>query len=93
MNNRELVKKLAEKRGMSQADTKRMLDTVTRNFCDHLARGISFTIPDLGTFRTQVREKRRSYNPHYKKEMELPPKRVVDFTPGKYLKDIFKNSD
>lgn len=91
MNTKEMVVALAEHWDMTQAEAREMLDKMIQTFNDHLARGYSFTIPELGTFKIHTREKRRSYNPHYEKYMMLPPKQVVDFSPSKGLKEDIKN--
>lgn len=90
MNTSELVKILAENRGMTQAETRQLLDTIIDTFNSNLSAGYAFTIPKLGTFSTKVREERESYNPHYEQYMKLPPKRVVAFNPSKGLKEGLK---
>lgn len=93
MNTAEVVEALAKNWDMSQAETRRLLDLILHTFTDHLARGTGFTVPELGTFGTHTREKRRSYNPHYEKYMMLPPKRVVDYSPSKGLKEDAKEME
>lgn len=90
MNTSDLVKILASNWDMTQAETRRLLDTITQIFNDNLAGGNAFTIPKLGTFNTKTREERKSYNPHYEQYMKLPPKRVVTFSPNKGLKEDLK---
>lgn len=90
MNNSDLVSALAESLDMSQAETRRLLDTVVTIFKDNLAKDVSFTVPELGTFDTRTRKQRKAFNPHYRKYMMLPPKRVVDFRPSKGLKEDLK---
>lgn len=91
MNNSDVVTALAENWDMSLAETRRLLDTIVNTFKENLAQGTSFTIPELGTFDTHTRSKRRAYNPHYEQFMMLPPKRVVDFRPSKGLKEDLKD--
>ena len=90
MNTSDLVAALADNWDMSKAETRRLLDIIVQTFNDNIAGGNSFTIPDLGTFGVHTRESRESYNPHYEQYMKLPPKRVVDFTPSKGLKEELK---
>lgn len=90
MNTSDLVAALADNWDMSQAETRRLLDVIVQTFNDNIAGGNDFTIPELGTFGTHIREARKSYNPHYEQYMTLPPKRVVDFTPSKGLKEELK---
>lgn len=91
MNTKDVVAALAENWDMSKAESRRLLDVIVQTFCDNLAKGKSFTIPGLGTFSTHTREERKSYNPHYKQHMQLPPKRTVDFKPSKGVKEALKN--
>ena len=91
MNNSDVVSALAENWDMSLAETRRLLDTIIDTFKDQLAQGDSFTIPELGTFDTHTRSKRRAFNPHYEQYMMLPPKRVVDYRPSKGLKEDVKD--
>jgi nucleoid DNA-binding protein len=93
MNTSDLVTVLAENWDMTQAEVREFLDAVTQTFTENIASGNSFTIPELGTFSTTTRKKRKSFNPHYEQYMELPPKRVVDFNPSKGLKEDFKQVD
>ena len=90
MNTSDLVAALAENWDMSHNETRQLLDVIVQTFNDNLAGGNAFTIPELGTFNTNTREERESYNPHYEQYMKLPPKRVVDFSPSKGLKDDLK---
>ncbi|NGP88139.1 HU family DNA-binding protein [Aliifodinibius halophilus] len=90
MNTSDLVKALANNWDMSQAETRRLLDTIVNRLTDNLANGNTFTIPELGTFELSTRGERESYNPHYEQYMKIPPKRVVDFKPSKGLKEDFK---
>jgi DNA-binding protein HU-beta len=90
MNTSDLVKALANNWDMTQAETRRLLDTITQTFNANLAKGNAFSVPQLGTFSTKTREERKSYNPHYEQYMKLPPKRVVTFSPSKGLKEDLK---
>ncbi len=90
MNTSDLVAKLADNWDMSKAETRRLLDTIVETFSDSLANGKTFTIPELGTFGSSTRDERESYNPHYEQYMKLPPKRTVDYSPSKSLKEDLK---
>lgn len=91
MNTSEVVEALSKSLEMSKAETRRLLDLALDICKENLAGGNGFSIPELGTFGTHTREERKSYNPHYKQYMMLPPKRVVDFTPSKSLKEEVKH--
>lgn len=93
MNTTEVVTVLAENRNLSKAETRRLLDVAVQTFNDKLAQGKSFSVPELGTFSTHTRESRRSFNPHYRQYIQLPPKRVVRFNPSKGLKEDAKQME
>lgn len=90
MNTSDIVTVLAENWGMSQAETRRLLDVIVQTFNDNIAGGNTFTVSGLGTFGANTREERKSYNPHYQQYMNLPPKRVVSFSPSKGIKEDLK---
>ncbi|EGV00497.1 HU family DNA-binding protein [Mycoplasmopsis columbina] len=45
-------------------------------------------LSQLGTFETKIRRGRDTVNPFNKEEIHVPEKRVVKFTPSKYLREI-----
>lgn len=91
MNGSELIKRLAERLGRPQHEIRWLLKSSTGIFKKTLGVDSSFTIPKLGTFGTHMRHKRKAYNPHYKKFVVLPSKRVVFFHPSSVLKDRIKD--
>lgn len=93
MNTGDVVKALADHWDLTQAESRRLLDNIVKILNDNISSGNAFTIPGLGTFRTSTREERKSYNPHYKQYMKLPPKRTVDFSPSKGLKENLKQME
>lgn len=90
MNTSDVVATLADNWDMSKAETRRLMDAIVQKFNENLTTGYTFTIPELGTFGTTTRDERTSYNPHYEQYMKLPPKRVVNFSPSKGLKEDLK---
>lgn len=90
MNTSDVVAKLADNWDMTQAETRRMMDSIVEVFNENIAKDNAFTVPQLGTFGATTRDERKSYNPHYEQYMKLPPKRVVDFSASKGLKDDLK---
>lgn len=86
----ELIDRLSEKTGNSKKDTRDQLESVLNELTDHLSKGDGFTIPDLGTFKTETKEVRKIYNPHHEAYMLIPPKRSVDFTQSATLKEKLK---
>lgn len=93
MNTSDLVAKLADNWDMTQSDARELLDVIIHVFNDNIAAGQRFSVPELGTFGTKTRKKRKSFNPHYEQYMMLPPKRVVEFNASKSIKEDLKKVD
>ena len=90
MNYSDLIDQLAEATNSPKSQTKELIETAVSVLSDELGKGNGFSIPQLGTFTTKVNEVKKIYNPHYKKYMLVPPKRVVEFSPASGLKDNLK---
>ena len=90
MTNSEIIKNLSLSLGKSQVEIKRLLKSSTKIIRDTLDEDIGVTIPGLGTFRSNLKKKRKSFNPYHNKFMLLPPKRIIRFHPGSSIKNEFK---
>jgi len=86
MNTKDIVRHLALKSGKTQVETRKLLAACIAVLKQVLDDGRGFTIPGLGTFRIRIRDARVAYIPRYKQKMQLPPKKVVTFSPGAALK-------
>jgi len=73
---------------MTQTDVEELYDSLVEILTDHLSNNETFTIPGFGSFQTKVRASYKSYNPHYKKMMIIPKKKVVHFNTSTRLKNI-----
>ncbi|MEE9466222.1 MAG: HU family DNA-binding protein [Candidatus Neomarinimicrobiota bacterium] len=91
MNNSELVKTLAQRSGLTQKETKQLLKQSVKVFSDQLGDYLGFSIPDLGTFATHIREERQAYDLNRRSHVILPPKRLVSFSPAVGLKEEIKD--
>ncbi len=87
MNKSETIKTLSEQLGITQQETEVLYDDFVSLLSNHLATDKGFSIPKLGSFHSKVRDSYKSYNPHYKKMMILPKKKVVQFTQSASIKD------
>jgi len=90
MNYSDLVKKLADELELSQSETNELVHEMADVLTKKLGEGKGFTIPELGTFLVELKEPKKVYNPHYKKYLVTPPKRIVNFSPASGLKDRLK---
>ncbi len=91
MKNSELVKTLAQRSDLTQKETRQLLKQSVKVFSDRLGDYIGFSIPDLGTFTTHIREERQAYDLNRRSHVILPPKRLVSFSPAVTLKDEIKD--
>ena len=83
MQKKDMVKDLAVKYNISQAESKRIFDAIFDQLSEVLSQGDYFTEAGFGTFTVAHVKKRKGYNPMIQKLMMLPPK----------LKPKFKSSD
>lgn len=90
MTNSELIKTLSSRLEHSQVEIKRLVKGSAKIMKDILDKDVGITIPGLGTFFTYVKNKRKSFNPHYKKFMMLPQKRIIKFHSSSKIKDELK---
>ncbi|OQX95188.1 hypothetical protein B6I21_06710 [candidate division KSB1 bacterium 4572_119] len=90
MTNSELIKTLSSRLGQSQVEIKRLLKSSVKIMKEIIDEDVGVSIPGLGTFKTFIKSKRRSYNPYHKKFMVLPPKRVIKFRSSSSIKNELK---
>lgn len=90
MNYSELINQLAESTGRTKKETKQMVCDTFSVLTEQLSNGKGVSIPDLGTFSTEVKDVRKVYSPHHETHILTPPKRVVDFSPAAGLKEKLK---
>ncbi len=85
MNKSELIKKIAEKTQLSQADSKKALDATVEAIKEALAADESVAIVGFGTLSTTVRPARKGKNPRTGAFIEIPAKKVAKFKAGSGL--------
>lgn len=88
MTHRELIDRVSGELDISKSETRQLIAETVSVLSTQL-RGVDnegYTIPGVGTFKTRLKDIHKIYNPHYGKYMLVPPKRVVEFSPGKELK-------
>lgn len=87
MNKNELVAAVAEKSGLTKADSKKALDGVLAAITDALKAGDKVALVGFGTFSVVQKEARTGINPSNKETIEIPAKKVVKFKVGTELAD------
>ena len=92
MNHSEIVRILSDRSGRTQKDVKQLLSGIVKSLGDILGEYGGFTIPELGTFGSHIREERKAYSIPDGRNMIIPPKRLVFFGPAADLKDEYKDT-
>jgi len=92
MNKTETIKALSEQLDLTQTQTEEFYNALVSQLTRYLSKEGGFSIPDFGSFSSEVRDEYRSYNPHYKQMMLLPKKKVVRFSQSTSLKGQFNEA-
>lgn len=82
MNKTELVKKIAEKAGLSQADSKKALEATLDTIKETLAANDSVALIGFGTFSVAERPARQGKNPRTGEIINIAAKKVAKFKAG-----------
>ena len=90
MTNSELIKTLSSRLGQSQIEIKRLLKSSIKIMKQVIDEDVGVSIPGLGTFKTFIKSKRKSFNPYHKKFMIVPTKREIKFRSSSSIKNELK---
>ena len=82
----ELIAAMAEKTGITKADTGRMLDAFISTVSGALIQGEKVRLDGIGIFTPGTREAFTSRNPRTGDPVDVPAKKVVTFKPALDLK-------
>ena len=87
MSKAELVEFMADKTGLTKADSARALDAFMEGVTKGLKKEKKVTLVGFGTFEARKRASRTGRNPQTGKEIQIPAKVVPAFSAGKKFKD------
>lgn len=87
MNKSELVHAVAEKSGLSLADTTRAVNATLESVSEALQGGSPVQLVGFGTFTPKERAARIGRNPQTGAELKIKASKTVGFKVGKALKD------
>jgi integration host factor subunit beta len=88
MTKAELVEEVSKVSDLSKKHSEIIVETVFSSIIDALHRGEKIELRGFGSFRLRQRESRKGRNPKTGDKVDVPPKRVPYFKPGKELKDL-----
>src|SRR5205085_1768179 len=84
----ELVEEVSRVSDLTKKHSEVIVDTVFRSIIEALHRGEKIELRGFGSFRLRKREPRKGRNPKTGDKVDVPPKKVPYFKPGKELKDL-----
>ncbi len=87
MNKAQLIDAIAEKAGLTKADSKKALDAFIEATSEALKSGDRIALVGFGSFSVAKRSARTGRNPQTGKEISIPAKSIVKFKPGSELAD------
>jgi DNA-binding protein HU-beta len=90
MNKTELINAVAEKSGLTKADSKKAVDAITAAITDALKSGDKVSLVGFGTFSVKANPAREGINPLTKKKITIAAKKVAKFKAGSELNDAVK---
>jgi integration host factor subunit beta len=92
MTKAELVEEVARAASLTKKHSEVIVDSVFQSIVDALHRGEKIELRGFGSFRLRRRESRRGRNPKTGDKVDVPPKQVPYFKPGKELKDLINKA-
>jgi len=90
VNKAELVEEVANQTGLTKKASRETVDAIISAITDSLAREEKVTLVGFGTFQVMERKARTGRNPQTGDEIQIPPKKVPKFKPGKGLRERVK---
>ena len=93
MTKAELVEEVSRVSELTKKHSEVIVDTVFKSIIDALHRGEKIELRGFGSFRLRKREPRKGRNPKTGDKVDVPPKKVPYFKPGKELKDLINRTE
>ncbi len=87
MNKKELVDAIAAATELNKAAAEKALDGTMEAIGKALGKGDTISLVGFGSFSVAQRGARQGRNPQNGKAIKIPAKKVIKFTPGKYLSE------
>jgi len=78
----------AKNSNLTKVQVAHVVDTIVDSIKSALVKGEKVEIRGFGNFQARTREARRARNPKTGKMVDVPPKKVPRFKPGKELKEM-----
>ena len=87
MTKKEIVKQIADRIGETQLKTKDIVQRTFDAIVDTLIEQGRIELRNFGVFEVKQRKARKARNPRTGERVDVPPKNVVTFKPGKEMEE------
>lgn len=87
MTKKEIVKQISEQIGLTQLKTKEIVQQTFDAIVDTLLEVGRIELRNFGVFEVKQRKARKARNPRTGDKVDVPPKNVVTFKPGKEMEE------
>jgi len=84
---KEIVRQIAERIGLTQLKTKEIVQQTFDAIVDTLLEVGRIELRNFGVFEVKQRKARKARNPRTGQRVDVPPKNVVTFKPGKEMEE------
>ena len=90
MTKKEIVRTISEDVGLTQLETKRIVQKTFDAIVETLVSDGRIELRNFGVFEVKRRKPRKARNPRTGDKVEVPEKLVVTFKPGKVMEDCVR---
>jgi DNA-binding protein HU-beta len=87
MQKTDFTKAVADRTGVSQKETKQVIDAALAIIQETLAAGDKVTLTGFGTFAVRDRQARDGVNPQTREKIHIPATRTAGFSASHVLKE------
>ena len=87
MTKKEIVKQISERIGLTQLKTKDIVQQTFDAIVDTLLEAGRIELRNFGVFEVRMRKARKARNPRTGERVDVEPKMVVTFKPGKEMEE------
>ena len=86
----DFIKAVAERTGISQKETKQVIDAALEVISETLSKGDRVTLTGFGTFEVRSRQAREGVNPQTRQKISIPATKTPGFSASSTLKEAVK---
>ena len=93
MTKKEIVKQISDKLGLTQLKTKEIVQFTFDAIVETLLTEKRIELRNFGVFEVKRRKARKARNPRTGEKVDVGPKNVVTFKPGKEMEERIRKLD